>query len=118
MPDDRYPDLCEKCGDRLYGRVHPALRLCAKHTHEHLANLPPFACRPEDIDSGDDLHLNCPDCGHSWDKHGPMGCRQLTATFVTSYGDVVEDSGPHVCRCRVPDPALVGATDKDEAPHG
>lgn len=99
------PELCSKCGTPIYERKHPGLRMCARHAREHLASLPPFACATEDIDSGDDLHVRCPDCEHPWDLHGAGGCTQLTARLVMSYGEVVEDTGPFVCRCRTADPA-------------
>lgn len=98
IPLPQPSELCSKCGEGIYRRYHPALRLCAHHAVEHMRSLPPFACTTEDIDDGTDLR--CPECDHEWAKHGPNGCSQLTARLVTSYGKVVEDTGPFICRCR------------------
>lgn len=91
-------ELCAKCGAPLYGRAHPALRLCPRHAREHLASLPPFACTAEDMGFSD----RCDECGHPLSAHDPRsGCRTLTARLVTSYGSLVEDTGPRACGCRV-----------------
>jgi len=102
MSDDGFTfgpvdELCRKCSERVYCRTHPALRLCLRHSREHLASLPPFACTTDDIDAGES---RCDSCGHEWAQHTRDGCQHITARLVLSYGEVVEDIGPHVCGCR------------------
>ncbi len=99
MRRKKYPLLCRQCGSPLGdGWEAETHRLCPRHMREARAACPPFACTAADIDDGS--ALQCPECGHLWSLHGERGCTQLTARFVTSYGEVVEDTGPFVCGCR------------------
>ncbi len=108
---ETHPLLCRKCGVRLSdgweAEVH---RLCPRHMREARANCPPFACSAEDIDDGSDP--NCPECCHPWVKHGPRGCTQPTARFVTSYGEIVEDTGPFVCGCSAGEASIAIRSDE------
>lgn len=98
MGTREYPELCRRCGATLAGhRLECRIsRLCPTHLHEARQNCPPFACSPDDIDSGD--RGECEQCGH---LHMPgVACTQLTAKLAFSYGEVVEDTPPHACGCR------------------
>lgn len=98
-------ELCEKCGEPIYKRYHPALRMCAAHAHAHLGSLPPFACTSADLAAREPDHdPRCDCCDHLWSKHEFGGCTQLTARTVFSYGQLIEDTGPYVCGCREVDP--------------
>lgn len=64
-----------------------------------------FACTPGDMAArAPENDPRCEDCDHPWSKHTFGGCQQLTARLVMSYGKVIEDTGPFVCRCREIDP--------------
>lgn len=99
------PILCARCGVALHADEHKRARLCGVHLREHLASLPPFACTSADLAARDpDNDPVCEECSHPWSKHEFGGCVQLTARFVTSYGKIVEDTGPYRCGCTAYDP--------------
>jgi hypothetical protein len=99
-------ELCRVCGTPLYD--NPDLRpdrLCPRHLAEARAASPPFACTSADLAARDpDNDPICEECDHPWSKHEFGGCVQLTARFVTSYGEIIEDTGPHRCGCTAYDP--------------
>lgn len=101
-------ELCSKCGAVLHDPPvrRNFARLCPRHLREALAASPPFACTPADMAARDEnADPDCDSCGHKWSLHTFDGCQQLTARMVFSYGELVEDTGPFVCRCREIDPA-------------
>ena len=105
-------ELCEQCGAVIYGhRYHPALRMCARHARERLANLPPIGCSPADLeetgdrwvgllvvlaDAGWTLHERCVDDqvvlfgdsdGSAAGVHGDTAAHRALALFKLLYSD-------------------------------
>lgn len=98
-------DLCAKCGAPVHREAGVAARLCHAHLREARKACPPFACTSADLAARDpDNDPICEECDHPWSKHEFGGCVQLTARLVTSYGKVIEDTGPYRCGCEAYDP--------------
>lgn len=90
-------ELCAKCGEPLYARTHPGLRLCARHTREHLASLPPSACTDADLREGPTADEPCPHCGHPKRLHDfqPDGCSTCGCTEWDPMCTAVESEREH-----------------------
>lgn len=91
-----YPELCRVCGTQLYDEpITRPDRLCPRHLREAREAMGPVACTSADIGFDD----RCAECGH---EHRGKVCGVLTARLVSSYGKIVEDTGPFLCRCHEP----------------